>query len=345
LNYGQENQMLFDAFTLNGKLELRNRLVLAPLYLSMDGRSKEFCAFYVRRAQGGVGLVVAPQSTPGGVVDWTEPGFGAAFGALIDGCHAAGAKLALQIFPGSGVVDEISGDELAAIPERFAQAAVGARDAGFDAVNIHGAHHSLFMRLLSPRQNHRSDRYGGCLRNRWLVQVNTVRAMRSAVGPDYPLLFRFSATDFVPGGVGLSATVPYAKALVTAGVDCLDVSASTADSVPGSCFPSETQADGCFADLAASIRSATGMPTIAVGKISTREVAESILQERKADLVALGRSLIADPDWPKKAAEGREGEIVHCLWDNAGCLRDSIDVGLPIRCLQNPDVGHEHEPG
>jgi 2,4-dienoyl-CoA reductase-like NADH-dependent reductase (Old Yellow Enzyme family) len=163
------------------------------------------------------------------------------------------------------------------------------------------------------------------------------------VGPDYPLLFRFSATDFVPGGVGLSLTIPYAKALAMAGVDCLDVSASTADSVPGSCFPNEAQAHGCFAYLASAVRAATAIPTIAVGKISTREVAESILQERKADLVALGRSLIADPDWPKKAAEGREGDIVRCLWDNAGCLRDSIDVGLPIRCLQNPDVGHEHE--
>lgn len=242
-------------------------------------------------------------------------------------------------------MDEIPSEELAAIPEHFARAAVGAQDAGFDAIEIHGAHHSLFMRLLSPCQNHRSDRYGGALRNRGRVQLDTVRAIRSAVGPDYPILFRFSATDFVSDGVSLSLTVPYAEELVAAGVDCLDVSAGTADSAPGSCFRNEGQVEGCFADLASAIRSATGMPTIAVGKISTREVAVSILRERKADLIALGRSLIVDPDWPKKVAEGREEEIVRCLWDNVGCLRDSIDVGLPIRCIQNPDVGYDHELG
>jgi 2,4-dienoyl-CoA reductase-like NADH-dependent reductase (Old Yellow Enzyme family) len=82
-----------------------------------------------------------------------------------------------------------------------------------------------------------------------------------------------------------------------------------------------------------------------VGKIAGQEVADSILREGQADLVALGRALIADPDWPHKVAEGRATEIVLCLWDNAGCLRDSIQKGLPIRCLQNPAVGFEHEVG
>ena len=107
--------------------------------------------------------------------------------------------------------------------------------------------------------------------------------------------------------------------------------------------PDETAPLGCFADLAAGIRAATKVPVIAVGKIATREVAESILQEGKADLVALGRPLIADPDWPRKVAEGREEEIAACLWDNEGCLRDSIHQGLPIRCIQNYKVGFEHE--
>jgi 2,4-dienoyl-CoA reductase-like NADH-dependent reductase (Old Yellow Enzyme family) len=102
---------------------------------------------------------------------------------------------------------------------------------------------------------------------------------------------------------------------------------------------------GCFADLAAAIRATVTVPVIAVGKIATREVAESILQEGKADLVALGRPLIVDPDWPRKLAEGRDEEVVPCLWDNAGCLDDSILQGHHIRCIQNPDVGFEHEIG
>ena len=337
--------MLFDPLTINGKLELGNRIVLAPLWLVWDGRSDEFRAFYVRRAAGGAGLVIAPQSTPQGMDDWADPDFGVAFRPLIDGCHAAGAKIALQVFSGSEAADELSTGQLAAIPERFTQAAVGAQEASFDALDIHGAHRSLFTRLLSPFQNHRTDKYGGPPENRWRVQVETVQAIRAAVGEGFPILFRFSATDFVPGGVDLALTVPYARALEAAGVDCLDVSAGTSDSPQGSSHPGVAQPLGCFADLAAAIRAAVEVPVIAVGKIGTREVAESILREGKADLVALGRPLIADPDWPRKLAEGRDDEIVGCLWDNAGCLRDSIDRELPIRCIQNPDVGFDHEVG
>jgi 2,4-dienoyl-CoA reductase-like NADH-dependent reductase (Old Yellow Enzyme family) len=337
--------MLFEPYTINGKLELRNRIVQAPLWLAMDGRSDAFRAFYVRRAQGGVGLVIAPQSTPGGLDDWADPEFGVAFRPLVEGCHAAGARIALQVFSGGAAVDEIPAEDLASIPERYARAAAGVREAGFDALEIHGAHHSLFMRLLSPFQNHRDDEYGGSRENQWRAQVETVWATRAAVGQSFPILFRFSATDFVPNGVDLWLTVPYARALEAAGVDCLDVSAGTADSPEGSVYPGRSQPMGCFADLAGTIRAGVRVPVIAVGKIGTREVAESILREGKADLVALGRSLIADPGWPRKLAEGHDDEIVPCLWDNVGCLRDSIHQELPIRCIQNRDVGFEHEGG
>ncbi len=337
--------IVFTPFDVNGKLKLRNRVVLAPLYLAWDGRSDEFCAFYVRRAMGGVGLVIAPQSTPGGLDDWADPGFGSAFRPLVEGCHTAGARIALQVFSGSSVADELPVEQLASIPERFARAAAGVRGAGFDALDIHGAHHSLFMRLLSPLQNHRVDEYGGLPENRWRVQVEAVRAARAAVGEEFPILYRFSATDFVSGGVDLSLTVPFAQALEAAGVDCLDVSAGTPDSPPDSTYPGTSHPMGCFADLAAAVRAAVKVPVIAVGKIASREVAVSILEAGKADLVALGRQLIADPDWPRKLVEGRDGEIVPCLWDNAGCLRNSIHKGLPIRCVQNPHVGFEHERG
>jgi 2,4-dienoyl-CoA reductase-like NADH-dependent reductase (Old Yellow Enzyme family) len=113
-------------------------------------------------------------------------------------------------------------------------------------------------------------------------------------------------------------------------------SAGTSDSLKGSAYPGSAQPQGCFADLAAAVRAAVAVPVIAVGKMGTREVTEAILQEGKADLVALGRSLIADPDWPRKLADGRDEEAV-------GCLCDSIHRGLPIRCIQNPEVGFEHE--
>jgi len=337
--------MIFDALTIQGKLELKNRIVLAPLYLAWDGRSAEFKAFYVRRAQGGVGLVIAPQSTPGGLDDWADPSlaFGAAFRPLVDGCHRAGAKIALQVYPGGGDVDAQSAEELASLPGRYARAAEGIRAAGFDAIDIHGAHHSPFMGLLSPFQNHRTNRYGGVAENRWRVQVETVRAVRAAAGEDFPILYRFCATDFVPGGVDLDLTAPFAQALEEAGVDCMDVSAGTPDSPEGSSHPGGKMPYGCFADLAAGIRAVVGTRVIAVGKIGTRDVAESILEQGQADLVALGRPLIADPDWPLKLYKGRDEEIVPCLWENAGCLRDSIGQGKPIRCIQNDRVGFEHQ--
>ncbi len=335
--------MIFDAISVAGKLELRNRIVLAPLYLAMDGQSDGFCAFYVRRAQGGVGLVIAPQSTSGGLDDWAHPDFGAGYRALVEGCHRAGAKVALQVYPGGGPVDELSAAWLDSLPARYARAAEGVRAAGFDAIDVHGAHHSLYMRLLSPLRNHRTDRYGGDRENRWRAQVETVRAMRAAVGEDYPILFRFSATDFVPGGIDLDMTVPYALALEEAGVNCMDVSAGTSDSPAGSSHPGRNAPYGTFADLAAGVRAAVGTRVIAVGKIATREVAESILEQGKADLVALGRPLIADPEWPNKLYEGRDDEVVPCVWDNLGCLRDSIHAGKPIGCIQNAQVGHEHE--
>jgi 2,4-dienoyl-CoA reductase-like NADH-dependent reductase (Old Yellow Enzyme family) len=121
----------------------------------------------------------------------------------------------------------------------------------------------------------------------------------------------------------------------------MDVSAGTSDSPPLTSFPNVRQPDGAFAGFAAAIRQAVDVPVIAVGKIGSRAVAEDILASGQADLVALGRPLIADPDWPRKLAEGRDDEIVPCLWDNKGCLRDSIHKDLLVRCIQNPDAGFE----
>ncbi len=339
----ENNSLLFETFSLRGKLSLKNRLVLAPLYLAWDGRSKEHRAFYLRRAGAGLGLVIAPQSGPQGLDDWRDSSYGRGFLDLIEGCHESGARIVVQVYPGGGPVDKMSREALAALPSGFARAAEGARAAGFDGIEVHGAHYSLLTLLLSPFRNHRSDEYGGSARNRWRVQVECVRVMRKAVGEEYPLFYRLSASDFVSGGLDLELTVPFAQALEDAGIDCLDVSAGTSDSPLDSIHPDEKQASGCFAPLAAAIRRAVDVPVIAVGKIDTRETAEAILRQGQADLIALGRPLIVDPDWPRKVLEGRDEEIVSCQWDNLGCLQNSVRQGKPIRCILNKEVGFEHK--
>lgn len=305
---------LFTPVTIGRSLILPNRVAMAPIYLSMDGRDERCRAFYVRRAQGGAGLLIVPQSTRGGAADWAAPGFEQAFRPLITQCHEHGARVSVQVFPGAEQPTDISPDTLRALPSRFAVAAERARDAGFDALTIHGAHHSMLAGLLSPTRNTRSDSYGGSPQNRRRLQCEIVRAIKDRVGPSFPLFYRFSATDFVPGGITLDETASFARELERCGVDSLDVSVGTRESPPGTTQPGADKPEGCYADIAARIKESVDIPIIVVGRISSAQTAERILSENKADLVALGRQLVADPDWPRKVREGREAEVRRCRY-------------------------------
>jgi 2,4-dienoyl-CoA reductase-like NADH-dependent reductase (Old Yellow Enzyme family) len=318
---------LFTPVTIGRSLELANRIVMAPIYLSLDGRDERFRDFYVRRARGGAGLLVAPQSTPGGVADWETPGFERAFRPLIDRCHEQGTRLSVQVFPGADQPSDLPPDTIRSLPSRFALAARKACDVGFDALTIHGAHHSLLAGLLSPKRNTRTDRYGGSAQNRRRLQCDIVRAVKERLGDAFPLMYRFSATDFVPGGIALDETTVFARELERCGVDGLDVSVGTRESPPGSTQPRADKPEGCYADIAARIRDAVSVPVITVGRISSPRTAEAILAEGKADLVALGRQLVADPDWPMKVRQGRHERIRRCRYGSCrplDCRPDQI---------------------
>jgi 2,4-dienoyl-CoA reductase-like NADH-dependent reductase (Old Yellow Enzyme family) len=306
--------LLFAPVTIGQSLTLANRIVMAPIYLSMDGRAERFREFYVRRAAGGAGLLVVPQSTHGGVADWEIPGFEQGFKPLIDQCHERGARVSVQVFPGAEQPAKIAIETLHALPERYALAAEKARDVGFDAITVHGAHHSLLAGLLSPKRNGRTDCYGGSAQNRRRVQCALVRVMRERVGPSFPIFYRLSAIDYVPGGITLQETAAFAKALERSGVDCMDVSAGTRESPPGTTQPGADKPQGCYADIAGHIKRAIEAPVIAVGRISHPDIAESILSAGKADLVALGRQLIADPGWPRAVRSGDVNSITYCRY-------------------------------
>lgn len=223
----------------------------------------------------------------------------------------------------------------------FAQAARRARQAGFDAVEIHGAHGYLVSLFLSPYTNWRQDEYGGDIERRARLSLDIVAAVRQEVGKDYPIIFRISADEFVEGGLTLKETRVISRWLEEAGVDCLSVSGGTEGTMAW-CVPCMLVPRGHMVPLAAAIKEVVSIPVMTVGRINTAAMAEDILEKGKADLICLGRPLMADPDWPRKVKEGKEGEIRKCIYCNS-CHRDPPPEGYPMMCIVNPEIGREFE--
>jgi len=228
--------------------------------------------------------------------------------------------------------------EIKLLIRQFAQAARRAKEAGFDAIEIHAGHGYLLTQFLSPYTNWRQDEYGGNNRNRARLVLEIISAIRKEVGNDYPIIIRISADDLVEGGNTLRETRVISHWLEEAGVDCISVSGGHDGSKAEACM---LVPRGHMIPLATAIKSEVSVPVIAVGRINTPAMAETILQEGKADLIALGRPLLADPDWPRKVMEGKENEIRRCLYCMC-CSRDP-GPGYPIMCIVNPEIGREYQ--
>ena len=361
-----------------GSLRLANRIVMPAMatnFASAIGEPTErMIAYYAERARGGAGLVIVENAT----IEHHLGGNGAvqlrvdhdryvpALHRLTDAIHAGGAAAALQInhaganartdAPGvpplapSAVTWDGSGTEPLAMSlakagqlvARFADAAVRAQRAGFDAVEIHGGHGYLLAQFLSPLTNRRNDRYGGSPEARWTFALEVVRAVRATVGPRFPLLFRVSGDEYLTGGRTIGETAELARALADAGVDAIHVTAATSANPERQLEPM-SYPEAWRIDLAAAVKRAVDVPVIGVGVIRTPETADRILGDRKADFVAIGRGLIADPLWPRKAAQGQSRTIRRCISCNR-CVRHRVFDDLPIRCSVNPRVGREAEP-
>jgi 2,4-dienoyl-CoA reductase (NADPH2) len=232
----------------------------------------------------------------------------------------------------------IERNEIPQFIESFANAALRVKQAGFDAVEILSGTGYLISEFLSPLTNQRTDEYGGPLENRMRFGLETVQAVRDAVGPDYPLIVRMNGNDFMPGGNDRSELIEYATQLAKGPVDALCVNVGWHEArvpqivaqVPG----------GAFGYLAGDIRAAVAVPVIASHRIDDPETARKMIEQKFCDMVAMGRSLIADPDLPRKAREAREKEIVHCLACAQGCLDNLFNL-KHVECLCNPLAGHE----
>ena len=337
---------LFDALRIKGT-ELRNRTVFAPVVTNFGLKNNQAIQYFAERARGGVGLIIV-HGTPVDLLlraNWAQ-----SLSPLVMAIHEQGAKVALQLWHGNELSGQavapsvreayrqITREEIRTVVEKFATAAKHCQEAGFDGVEVHGAHGYFIHQFFSPLTNQRSDEYGGNAEKRMLLGMELVVAMREAVGERFLLLYRHSAVDGVPGGISVEESARFAQALENHWLDVIDVSAGMGRTDELS-IPPASAPEGTHAELAAKIKAKVTIPVIAVGKVQTRAGAEKILQEGKADLVALGRQLLADPYWPEKMQEGREDEVVTCTYCNF-CAQE-MHAGRPIACPQNPNLGQE----
>lgn len=284
---------------------------------------------------------------------------------LTERVHAAGGKIAAQIYHAgretssavTGVQPvapsavrepsmpetprELTIPEIHTLVEQFGDCAKRAKAAGFDAVEVHGAHGYLAGAFASPFSNKRSDEYGGTIRNRARFGMEIIRNIKEKCGEDYPVLYRISSVEYVPGGLGIEESKVIARLMEEASADCIHCSqgvyASTHTIIPPSVFPRAG-----YVEHAAEMKKAVQIPVIAVGRINDVEIAESVLQSKKADLVTMARASLADPELPNKVLKGRGDEVIRCISCLQGCIGEN-GKGNGIRCLVNPLTGMEDE--
>ena len=319
---------LFSPLTIKN-FTLPNRIVLPPMANDLSDDSgvvtDAHLQHYVRRAQAGVGMVIIEHAYVRSDGRITRTQLGIDHDSLIPGLHrlaaavresgaivgiqithsggkasaaAAGrqplAPSALTVPGGREPAQALTQAHMAEIRAAFVAAAGRAVEAGFDFVEIHGAHGYLLNQFLSPLTNWRTDGYGGDLDGRLRFPLEIVTTVRGAVGRDYLLLYRLGASDYMPGGLTPDDGCQVARTLVAAGVDLLDVSGGLC----GSQTPDwDRKSQGYFVPIAAAVRSAASVPVVVAGGITDPRAADRFIREQQVDLVAIGRAMLTNPDW------------------------------------------------
>ena len=358
-----------------GGQTFKNRIMFPPLTTGYEKNgmiSEQDMGFYTRLAKGGVGYIVLGDVAPINSFSPTPKLFDdsqiPAFKALADSVHAYGTKLGVQLFhPEYDVdainslfmqkkfdemrqrlhhdmmffTDEVSEEMLMAIIDKMCACAVRAQKAGVDVIQIHGDR--LNGCLCSTRMNHRTDKFGGSLENRVRFARMLTRAIRKAV-PDMVIDYKLSIVtpQRGKGGIDEADAVQFAQWLVEDGVDMLHVAQANhtgnmADTIP----PMGVQPYGFFVKIAGDIKKAVNVPVSAVGRIVDAEMAERVIESGMADMVAVGRPLLADPDWGTKIAAGKACDIRRCISCNKGCT-DAIQNRQFLSCVLNAENGYEN---
>jgi 2,4-dienoyl-CoA reductase-like NADH-dependent reductase (Old Yellow Enzyme family)/thioredoxin reductase len=364
---------VFSPLTIKS-LVLKNRIVMPPMatwYATRAGEvTPRLISYHRERAAGGVGLnmvefsvIDAKGRLDSHMLGIFEDAHIPGLAALAQAVHEVGGKIGIQLSHagrrarsthnggarpwapspiaelGGEIPSEMNESQIRYVQECFQKAALRAKQAGFDAVEIHTAHGYIIHQFLSPISNRRTDQYGGSLENRSRFAVETVARVRQAVGDNFPIFCRVSGDEYIDGGSSLAEAKLFAQILQKAGADLIDVSAGVLESAERT-VPPLAMDRGCNIYLAKGIKQQVKIPVIGVGRIKTLAEAEKILQEGATDLVAMGRSLIADPELLKKSMNG--GNIRPCIACNQGCI-ERLYYGFAITCLVNPRVGREFQ--
>lgn len=363
-----------------GSLELPNRIVFAATSSELADQDgfvgDDLVEYYAERARGGAGLLVLEATyveQEGKRLhhnamlhdDCYIPGLR----KVVQAAHAEGAKIAIQLNHGgresiphvsgsvplapspiasqfTGVGDavipkELTSGEIERIIDRFAEAARRARDAGFDAVELHGAHGYLIGEFLSPDSNKREDEYGGSVEGRAYFCVRLIRAIKDRLGEGYPVIVRMNGRDHVRHGLELEDAVEMAVMFEAAGADSISMSGGVHASHPYMVVPGMSVDRGCYVSYSDAVRRRVSVPVMVVGRINTPDLAEQILDDGQADFICLSRALIADPYFPAKAKAGQVETIAPCIACNE-CIA-TVHRHKGLACTVNPMVSRELE--
>ncbi len=365
---------LFSPFRIKN-CELKNRIVmpgLASFLIEDDGSiTDDTIEHYRLRAAGGTAMVIveACAVSPEGIVSahqariyddrFIEGLFKIAKAIKSEGSvpavqiHHGGRQTSIKVIkqkpfaPSPLPCPTIRGDveplTIAGIQElvqKFGDATNRALEAGFELIEIHGAHGYLINQFLSRFSNIREDEYGGDIIGRTRFSKEIVQEVRNRIGKDFPLSFKISAQEFVSNGLTVNESIKILKILVEAGIDIVQVSAGNDATPEWICQPMFMKT-ACLVDSAESIKKALGIPVMAVGRINDPLIADEIVKEDKADLICIGRGLLADSEMPNKAYEGRLDDIRKCIACNT-CMESIFRKGR-VECLVNPMLGREKE--
>ena len=362
---------IFSPLTVKN-MTIKNRIVMMPMGTNYGEQNGEMSFlhinYYEQRAKGGTGLIIVENASidsPQGSNGTTQlridhDNYLPRLFKFCENIHRYGTKIAIQInHAGASAVSSrinmqpvsasdvpskeggeiprpLSKEEILHIVKKYGEAAKRAQTAGFDAVEIHAGHSYLISQFLSPITNKRTDEFGGSVENRTRFCRMVIDEVRKQVGPFFPIMLRLSADELMEGGNTLDDTLEYLDYLQEE-VDIFDVSCGLNGSIQYQ-IDANYLPDGWRSYMAKAVKEKFNKPCISMGNIRDPKVAERILADGDADLIGMGRGLIADPAWVNKVATGHECDLRKCISCNVGCAGNRIGVNRPIRCTINPSV-------